>query len=80
MATLTFATDGTLLYWLGHDVQRGTQPRFYYLVLMPQYDFIAVMLGFGAAVAIALKALRVMTRRHRTMVACCFRDCSSSGS
>jgi uncharacterized protein (TIGR03663 family) len=59
LATATFATDGTLLYWLGqHDVQRGSQPWFYYLVLMPQYDFIAVTLGAGAALVIVVRAIQ----------------------
>lgn len=58
LATSTFATDGTLLYWLGqHDVRRGEQPWFYYLVLFPQYDFVAFLFGFGASVAIILRAI-----------------------
>ncbi len=58
LATSTFATDGTLLYWLGqHDVQRGEQPWFYYLVLFPQYDFIAFLFGFGASIAVILRAI-----------------------
>jgi predicted membrane-bound mannosyltransferase len=58
LATSTFATDGTLLYWLGqHDVRRGEQPWFYYLTLFPQYDFIGFLFGFGATIAIAGKAI-----------------------
>jgi hypothetical protein len=58
LATATFATDGTLLYWLGqHEVQRGNQPWFYYLVLMPQYEFIGVLFGFGASAVIVVRAL-----------------------
>lgn len=57
LATSTFATDGTLLYWLGqHDVRRGNQPWFYYLVLFPQYEFIGFLFGFGASVVIAIRA------------------------
>ena len=53
LATATVATDGTLLYWLGqHDVQRGEQPWFYYLLLFPQYEFFAVLLG-GVATLVA---------------------------
>jgi predicted membrane-bound mannosyltransferase len=49
----TIATDGTLLYWLGqHDYQRGEQPWFYFLLLMPQYEYLAVLLG-GFMVAVA---------------------------
>ncbi|TXG82443.1 MAG: TIGR03663 family protein [Thermomicrobiales bacterium] len=42
----TIDTDGTLLYWLGqHDVRRGEQPWFYFLLLLPQYDYIVCVLG-----------------------------------
>lgn len=58
LATSTFATDGTLLYWLGqHDVRRGNQPWFYYLVLFPQYDFIGFLFGFGASIAVIVRAI-----------------------
>ncbi|MDQ3412055.1 MAG: TIGR03663 family protein, partial [Chloroflexota bacterium] len=60
LATATIATDGTLLYWLGqHDYRRGEQPWFYYLLLLPQYEFIAVLLGLAAAVVIAVRSVRV---------------------
>lgn len=43
MGGLGSATFGALGYWLGQqDVQRGAQPWYYYLILMPQYEFIAV--------------------------------------
>jgi uncharacterized protein (TIGR03663 family) len=49
--TSTFATNGTLLYWLGqHDYRRGDQPWFYYLVLLPQYEYLPVLLGVTAIV------------------------------
>jgi len=58
LATSTVATNGTLLYWLGqHDVRRGGQPWFYFITLMPQYELIALFFGFGAATAIAVRAL-----------------------
>ncbi len=42
----TIDTDGTLLYWLGqHDFRRGEQPWFYFLLLLPQYDYIVAVLG-----------------------------------
>ena len=66
LATATFATDGTLLYWLGqHDYQRGEQPWFYYLVLMPQYELIAVLFGLAAAALIGVRALVVAVGRRR---------------
>lgn len=45
LATATWATDGTLLYWLGqHDVRRGGQPWFYYLIEGAQYEWLGVCL------------------------------------
>jgi predicted membrane-bound mannosyltransferase len=55
----TVSTDGTLLYWLGqHDVQRGSQPWFYFLLLLPQYEFLPITVGAGLAVLTAWRALR----------------------
>lgn len=60
LASGTIATDGTLLYWLGqHDVRRGEQPWFYYMLLFPQYEFIAVLFGSIATIAIAIRAVLV---------------------
>jgi predicted membrane-bound mannosyltransferase len=42
----TIDTDGTLLYWLGqHDFRRGEQPWFYFLLLLPQYEYFVAILG-----------------------------------
>lgn len=44
-AGLASGTVGSLGYWLGQqEVQRGGQPWFYYLMLLPQYDFVIVTL------------------------------------
>jgi predicted membrane-bound mannosyltransferase len=60
LATGTIATDGTLLYWLGqHNVQRGEQPWFYYLVLFPQYEFLAALFGLAATIVVGVRALMV---------------------
>ena len=60
LASGTIATDGTLLYWLGqHDFRRGEQPWFYYLLLMPQYEFIAVLFGVAATIVAGVRALLV---------------------
>ena len=60
LASGTIATDGTLLYWLGqHDFRRGEQPWFYYLLLMPQYEFIAVLFGVAATIIAGVRALLV---------------------
>ncbi len=59
--TGTVATDGTLFYWLGQQgYRRGDQPWFYYLLLMPQYELIAVVFGVVAAVATGVLVLRVL--------------------
>ena len=64
LLTATFATDGTLLYWLGQQgVQRGEQPWFYFLILTPQYEFLA--LAFGLA-AVGLTIWRVVRGSQRT--------------
>ncbi len=60
LASGTIATNGTLLYWLGqHDVQRGEQPWFYYLLLFPQYEFIALLFGTAATLLAGWQALLV---------------------
>jgi len=57
--TGTTATDGTLLYWLGQQGERrGEQPWFYFLLLMPQYEFLAFLLGGAAVVTVTVAALR----------------------
>lgn len=59
--TGTVATNGTLFYWLGQqDVRRGEQPWFYFLLLMPQYEFLAVTLGGVGVVLATIAALRAM--------------------
>jgi predicted membrane-bound mannosyltransferase len=60
LASGTIATDGTLLYWLGqHDFRRGEQPWFYYLLLMPQYELMAVLFGVTATIVAGWRALLV---------------------
>lgn len=52
---------GAIFYWLAqHDERRAEQPWFYYLLLLPQYDPLAVIVGgFGAA----LTAWRLLAHR-----------------
>src|SRR5579875_724117 len=50
---------GSLRYWIDQQgVARGGQPWFYYLVLLPIYDFLAVGVGLGGA---------IYWLRHRTL-------------
>jgi predicted membrane-bound mannosyltransferase len=44
MEGLASGSFGALGYWLGQqNVQRGAEPWFYYLLLIPQYEFIGVL-------------------------------------
>ncbi|MDQ3656371.1 MAG: TIGR03663 family protein [Chloroflexota bacterium] len=50
IASSTYATDGTLLYWLGqHDVRRGSQPWFYFITESFQYEWLAILLCTAAS-------------------------------
>ena len=56
---LASATFGALGYWLGQQgVQRGAQPWFYYLLLLPQYEFFAVLLFPVTGVLTVRRVLR----------------------
>ncbi len=64
LASGTIATNGTLLYWLGQqEVQRGDQPWFYFLLLMPQYEVLAVVLGLAGSVLTVWQAGRGLLAR-----------------
>ena len=55
---------GSLGYWLEQQgVQRGNQPWFYYLVILPMYDFLPLLGFVAAAVLLAVRALRNAFRR-----------------
>lgn len=63
MPGLASGTVGALGYWLGqHGVQRAEQPWFYYMLMLPQYEFIAVLL-FPIGVAVTLWRLVPRLRR-----------------
>ncbi len=65
LATGTFATDGALLYWLGQqDVQRGEQPWFYFLLMAPQYELLALGLGLPAIALTLWRGLGAGLRRR----------------
>ena len=47
---------GALTYWIDQQaVARGSQPWFYYLLLLPLYEFVAVLFGIGGMIYIAIK-------------------------
>jgi uncharacterized protein (TIGR03663 family) len=65
MGGLGSGTFGAVGYWLGqHDVQRGEQPWFYYLVLTPQYEYLAIV---GSLALTAYLVVYAMRRRHENL-------------
>jgi predicted membrane-bound mannosyltransferase len=64
IASSTFATDGTLLYWLGqHDVRRGSQPWFYFITEALQYEWLTVFLGTAGVVVVGWRLARAAQAR-----------------
>ncbi len=64
IATGTYATNGTLLYWLGqHDVQRGEQPWFYFITLGIQYEWLVIFFGLAGLVTLGVTLARRLIRR-----------------
>ncbi|MFN8534282.1 MAG: TIGR03663 family protein [Dehalococcoidia bacterium] len=42
---------GSLAYWIEqHDVQRGSQPSYYYLLMLPLYEFLPLVLSVAGLV------------------------------
>jgi uncharacterized protein (TIGR03663 family) len=59
MGGLGSGTFGAIGYWLGqHDVQRGEQPWFYYVVLAPQYEYLAILGSIATAVYLIIYIVR----------------------
>jgi uncharacterized protein (TIGR03663 family) len=47
---------GSISYWLAQqEVQRGGQPWFYYLLVLPMYEFVPLLLGFLATIYYILR-------------------------
>ena len=47
------------LYWLGqHTVNRGSQPEFYYMLLMPIYEPLALFAGLATVVWLIVRLIR----------------------
>lgn len=56
-------TWGGVSYWLGqHDVQRGGQPWYYYLLLLPLYEFLPLIIGIAGGLWYLLRRLRATAR------------------
>jgi len=48
---------GSLGYWLAQqEVQRGGQPWYYYLIVLPLYDYLPLALSLIAAITLAVKS------------------------
>jgi len=52
-------------YWLGsqHEYARGDQPWFYYLMLLPIYDLLALVFSFVGLVWLMIRPIRGLRRR-----------------
>ncbi len=49
---------GQLGYWMAqHPVQRGSQPWYYYLLLVPLYEYLALAGAAGAFITLAVRGL-----------------------
>lgn len=56
LAGLATGVWGSVDYWLAqHDVRRGAQPDFYYLVLLPAYEFLALAVAGPALLYYCLR-------------------------
>ncbi|GAB4526317.1 MAG: TIGR03663 family protein [Anaerolineae bacterium] len=52
-------TWGAVSYWLRQqDVQRGGQPWYYYLLLLPLYEFLPLLVGTGGGVWYLIRRVR----------------------
>ena len=57
---LVSGTWGALYYWLSQqDVQRGGQPWYYYLMLLPLYEFLPFFIGAAGGIWYLIHRLRV---------------------
>jgi predicted membrane-bound mannosyltransferase len=58
---------GSLGYWLEqHEVQRGGQPWFYYLVIIPLYDFLPLLGSLGAILFLVVRGVIRAVRRTQS--------------
>jgi uncharacterized protein (TIGR03663 family) len=62
---LVTGVAGSVGYWLGqHEVARGSQPWFYYVIVGGLYEFLAILVGVPAMIAVA----RRLRTRERALV------------
>ena len=49
---------GSLGYWLAQQaVERGSQPWYYYLVVLPMYDYLPLLMGLVAAIYVSVRSI-----------------------
>ncbi len=47
---------GSLGYWIEqHEVERGAQPWYYYLMLLPLYEFLPIVFGIGGSIILLIQ-------------------------
>lgn len=64
IGTGTYETNGTLLYWLGqHDVRRGEQPWFYFIILGFQYEWLGIFVSTVGTILLGWRLLRFIAGR-----------------
>ncbi len=57
IAGLGTGTYGAISYWLSQqEVQRGSQPWYYYLFLVPMYEFLPVLIGLIGGLVYMIRA------------------------
>lgn len=57
-------TTGSLLYWLAqHNVERGGQPGYYYLVILAIYEPLALLGGGVGLLLVAMSSVRLLLQR-----------------
>jgi predicted membrane-bound mannosyltransferase len=65
VATSTFSTEGTLLYWLGQQGERrGSQPWFYFVTESFQYEWLAIVFCTAACIWVGVRLARALIRRE----------------
>jgi len=56
---------GSVGYWLKQQgVERGSQPWYYYLVVIPLYDFLPLLGTLAATIYLAVRGVKTLVRRN----------------
>jgi uncharacterized protein (TIGR03663 family) len=72
---------GSVGYWLEQqEVERGGQPWFYYLVVLPLYDFLPLLGGLATSLYLAARGLIGLVRGRREGASTSFRETGDMAS